>query len=65
MDIPGQIQPMCLCIHQHRFVPPTEKGAVMTLCAIEVLRVKPVDMAHDSLQIPLGRAHQEMVMVVH
>ena len=62
VDIPYQFQQVAVGIHQDRFVPSPEQGAVAFVNGVEALSVDSVKMSHTTGEVPIRRLNQEVIM---
>jgi hypothetical protein len=63
MDVFEKLKQVGICIHKNRLVAAAEERPVVTVTAIETLRVNAVDMSHDSCDIAGRRLNKKVIMI--
>lgn len=65
VDIADKLKQIAICINKYRLVSPPEERSIPAVCPIEPLRIQPVQVPHDSRQVPARRLQHEVIMIWH
>src|ERR1041385_5364385 len=65
MNVTDQLQKVRVMIDEDGFVAASKQRSISVMRPVESLRVKPVDVTHDSRQISLGSSQEKVIVIFH